>query len=219
MLRHLYGVQARECPLCGYLGPFRAYGDPPRFDVVCPRCGSHERHRLLGLYLKANPVSGEVIHLAPEPCMAPLVRESATRYRTADLFMPGCDLQLNLEAIDLPDRSVDVFICSHLLEHVDDRKALVELHRCTRPGGKVIIMVPIIEGWKRTYENPEALHSEESRTIHFLQFDHVRLYGADLRDRIRAAGFVLEEFQASPQDCLRYGLLRGETVFIANRER
>jgi len=94
---------------------------------------------------------------------------------------------------------------------------LSELYRCTRPGGRVLIMVPIIEGWRQTYENPDALNDRASRTLHFGQFDHVRYYGADIRDRISAAGFTLEEFQASPQDCIRHGLLRGETVFVAHR--
>ena len=216
-LRELGGIHPRECPICLYKGYFRASDRPARFDVECPRCHSHERHRLLGLYLRDQPATGDVVHLAPEPCIQGLLREKAASYRTADLFMPGCDLRLDLHAIDLRDQSVDLFICSHLLEHVDDRRALSELYRCTRPGGRVLIMVPIIEGWRQTYENPDALNDRASRTLHFGQFDHVRYYGADIRDRISAAGFTLEEFQASPQDCIRHGLLRGETVFVAHR--
>ena len=77
-------------------------------------------------------------------------------------------------------------------------------------------MVPIVEGWSRTYEN-SAVQSDEDRALHFGQFDHVRYYGSDLRDRIRAADFDLEEFSASPQDCIKFGLMPGEIIFLAQR--
>jgi hypothetical protein len=45
----------------------------------------------------------------------------------------------------------------------------------------------------------------------------VRYYGADIRDRIRTAGFLLDEFTAEGEDVLTYGLQRGEKVFIATK--
>jgi SAM-dependent methyltransferase len=165
---------------------------------------------------KPGVVRGRVIHFAPEPAIRDLVRPHASQYQSADLFMRGCDLALNLEDLDLDDESVDVFIASHVLEHVDDAKALSELHRSLKPGGVAIIMVPIIEGWSQTYENA-AIQSDAERTLHFGQFDHVRYYGSDLRDRIRAAGFDLEEFSGSPEDCIKFGLMPGEIIFLAQR--
>jgi hypothetical protein len=67
-----------------------------------------------------------------------------------------------------------------------------------------------------TYENPAAKTAAE-RERHFGQHDHVRYYGADLRERIRAVGFGLKEFTAEGADVPRYGLLPGEKVFIATR--
>lgn len=221
-LSRLRGVVPRECPVCGHSGKFRAADSPPRWDARCPKCGSFERQRLMALYLRARPKAGEgkVIHLAPDPSIGGVLKKRAREYLTADLFMPGCDLALDLEQIDLPGDSVDLFVCSHLLEHVDDRKALSELYRCTAPGGATLIMVPIVEGWKTTYENPAAaVAGDQARELHFGQFDHVRMYGADLRERIRSAGFDLSEFVATPEDCLRYGLLRGETVFVAEKRK
>jgi hypothetical protein len=52
---------------------------------------------------------------------------------------------------------------------------------------------------------------------HYGQSDHVRYYGADVRDRIRAAGFKLSEFTAEGEDVLTYGLQRGEKVFVATK--
>lgn len=218
-LSKFVGVTPRECPICGHKGRFRGAGDPPVWDSRCPKCGSFERHRLLVLYLlrHAALANGQIVHFAPEPCVARVLKQQAASYVGADLFQPGVDRALDLQDLDLPDRSVDLFICSHLLEHVpDDRKALAELRRCTRAGGAVLIMVPIVEGWKETYENPEAASADDrTRELHFGQFDHVRMYGADLRDRIRGAGFDLAEFTATPEECIRYGLQRGETVFVA----
>ena len=66
---------------------------------------------------------------------------------------------------------------------------------------------------------PFTSHNENrlSTLIHFGQENHVRYYGADVRDRIRAAGFGLKEFVASEPDVSRYGLLRGETIFVASK--
>lgn len=77
-------------------------------------------------------------------------------------------------------------------------------------------MIPMIEGWSTTYENPNII-PERERHIHFGQFDHVRYYGADVRQRASAAGFDLSEYTGSPHDCIKYGLIRGEKVFIATK--
>jgi SAM-dependent methyltransferase len=99
---------------------------------------------------------------------------------------------------------------------VNDTLALAELFRLLKPGGKAIVSSPIVEGWAETYENPAVLTTTE-RLIHFGQQDHVRFYGRDLRDRIRAAGFDLTEVTAVEPDVLTYGLIRGETLFIARK--
>ena len=168
--------------------------------------------------LKGRPgvVQGRSIHFAPEAAVTKIVQPLAAPYQTADLVRRDCELKLNLEKIDLPDQSVDTFILSHVLEHVDDKAALGELRRCLRVGGNAIIMVPVIEGWNSTYEN-SAVITDRDRNLHFGQSDHVRFYGSDIRKRIRDAGFSLDEYVASAEDTVRYGLLRGEAVFIATR--
>jgi len=91
-------------------------------------------------------------------------------------------------AIDLPDECVDLVLCLHVLEHVDDdRRAMAEVHRILRPSGHFIVMVPIEEGWEVTYENPKVV-SPRQRLLHFGQEDHVRFYGRDIRNRLTAAG-------------------------------
>ncbi len=192
-------------------------GRPQRIDVRCPKCGSTERSRLMALWLSGHGQflqDASVLHFAPERGMSDLLRRRARHYVSADLVGGRADRMLNIEAIDCPDASFECIVCSHVLEHVDDRRALAEFHRVLTPGGVALIMLPVIEGWSRTYENGVARTPEE-RKRHFGQSDHLRLYGADVRQRIRTAGFALEEFTAEGEDVLTYGLQRGEKLFIA----
>jgi SAM-dependent methyltransferase len=209
----------RLCNVCGYRGRFQAAGKPRRIDARCPRCGSSERYRLLALWLDRAGgflAHAHVLHFAPEPGLAAMLRRRVGRYESADVVPGRADLVLDIEAIDAPDASYDCIVCSHVLEHVDDCKALREIHRVLKPGGVALIMVPVIEGWAKTYENPAAVSAEE-RKRHYGHADHVRYYGADVRERIRDAGFALDEFTAEGEDVLSYALQRGEKVFIARK--
>ena len=161
--------------------------------------------------------TASALHFAPERGMADLLRKTARQYVSADLAPGRADRVMNIESIDAPDASFDWVICSHVLEHVDDGRALREIHRVLGPGGVALIMLPVIEGWAQTYEN-EAARTPEDRKRHFGQSDHLRLYGADVRDRIRAGGFDLDEFTAEGEDVLTYGLQRGEKLFIARKK-
>lgn len=213
---HFQGACSRECPICGYHGRFRTYGDPPRADALCPNCGSLERHRLLrlALYQFPLPAQAEVLHFAPERAVSAML--PAAKYHSADLDPRIADQTLNVEAIALPNKSVDVIVANHVPEHVDDRKVLREIHRVLRSGGLFFATVPIIEGWDATYENSHVV-SATDRRIHFGQEDHVRMYGRDFRQRVRDAGFGLEEFVANGTDCARFALMPGERVFVARR--
>ncbi len=213
------GVFPRECPICQYKGLFKACGSPPRWDAQCPQCGSLERHRLLYLIIRDHsPIEGsaQLLHFAPEAAVAQFLQPMVGHYISADLNRADVDLNLNIEAIDQPDASVDFIVCSHVLEHVDDARALSELYRILKPGGTLFAMVPIIEGWACSYENTDIVDPLE-RELHFGQDDHIRYYGADFRPRIVTAGFALDEHEGSPEDCIRYSLLRGEKVFVCTK--
>jgi SAM-dependent methyltransferase len=217
--RHMRGKYPRTCPFCGYRGYFKAYGQPPRYDAECPRCHSLERHRLFLLWSRTRTLvtpQSAVLHFAAEESIKAVLSKQAGLYRTADRFAESAELKLDIEKIELPDSSFDVVLASHVLEHVDDHKALRELHRILKPGGTLIVMIPVIEGWDKTYENPAVVTPTE-RDIHFGQWDHVRYYGRDVRERIRQVGFALEEYAARGADCVEYGLLRGERIFLARK--
>jgi SAM-dependent methyltransferase len=220
VLSELGGIYPRECPCCGYRGLFRARGYPPRYDAQCPSCGSAERHRLFKLWLDQSSETinqnTSVLHFAPEPIIRKLIKSKGVRYTSADINPKLADLVLNIEEIEQEEKSFDLIICLHVLEHVNDEKALAELFRILRPGGLVIIMTPVIEGWAETYENA-TVETTSERELHFGQYDHVRYFGSDIRQRIRAAHFELDEYRAVEPHVSRYGLMRGEAVFIARR--
>lgn len=214
--RELSGRFKRECTICGFSGWFLSNGHPPRYDVRCPKCFSNERHRLLKLILGRHDVvksSDAVLHFAPEKSLRQEINHLAGTYHTADITPGRADTIINIEEPDIEDECYDVVICNHVLEHVDDTKALAQLFRILRHGGRLIAMFPIIEGWDETYEN-DSIHCEKERVLHFGQEDHVRFYGNDVRDRIRGAGFSLTEYTSVEPDVMRYGLQRGEKVFV-----
>jgi SAM-dependent methyltransferase len=212
------GVTSRICPICGYEGMFEAFGTPPRFDARCGGCGSLERHRLFVLHIQRDgffAAAHRVLHFAPEVQLSALINALVATYETADLSdRRQTTHQINIEQTDLPSDYYDRVVCNHVLEHVDDAKALAEIFRMLKPGGKAVLTTPIVEGWAKTYENPNVTDPVD-RHLHFGQADHLRIYGRDLRDRIRAAGFDLTEVTAVEPDVLTYGLMRGETLFIA----
>lgn len=136
-------------------------------------------------------------------------------YQTAD-YLKKADLKLDIESTGLEDNCFATIICNHVLEHVNDRKALKELHRLLTPDGRLVLSVPLVEGWSETYENTNVTTSKE-RLIHFGQEDHVRYYGNDFRDKLNDAGFTFEEFCATGADVVTYSLIRGEKIFICRK--
>jgi SAM-dependent methyltransferase len=213
------GIGVKECPACGYIGKFKAYGHPPRYNAACPKCGSLERHRLFCLALRSPVLVSEgekVIHFAPETVIGEMLAGYHVDYLTADIVPGRAALTLNMEQISLPDKSVDVVVTNHVLEHVDDKAALMEIHRVLKDGGRLLATVPMIEGWEHTYENPRV-SDDAGRELHFGQHDHVRFYGRDFRERVRAAGFTLDEFVCNGADSVQYGLSPGERLFIGKK--
>nr|WP_301287275.1 methyltransferase domain-containing protein [Sphingobium sp. OAS761] len=203
--RKAMGARAnRGCPACGrtVVGFFR-YGDNAEWG--CPECGASPRERLMNWLIDEGrlrmPVDGAVLHMAPNE--GSLVRRfSAARdYVPADLDpsrypVPGVR---RVDLMELAEEGrYDLFYASHVLEHVpDDRAVLRNILRALRPGGEAWLIVPL---WDRPTEDGSFAMPPRERERRFGQWDHVRQYGPDLADRIRAAGFDLEEIDASSID-------------------
>ncbi|HEX6370212.1 MAG TPA: methyltransferase domain-containing protein [Longimicrobium sp.] len=215
---------ARECPMCGWTGlQFHPNGTSRkyRYDARCPRCRSLERHRLVWVLLhdELQGMRPETLHVAPEPCIEPWLRSISSRYLSMDLYKPAM-ARMDLTKMTLEDASFSLIWCSHVLEHIpDDRAAMAEMFRVCRPGGTVVVQVPV---WRQvTYENPSVTTREE-RLAHFYQDDHVRLYGMDVVRRLEEAGFVVDVRRAQnldPEVIQRHGLsyISTNEVFVCTR--
>lgn len=221
-IKSTFDTASYSCPICSHDGRFFLAGTGAP-SLTCPSCRSRPRQRLLSLAAcKMNLFdfsgrAGTVLHFAAEPSVERIVRRANPKsYLRADIRPERGDIVLNIEDIALPDASYDMIICSHVLEHVDDRRALSEMFRILRPGGRLITMVPLIEGWDQTYENA-AITSWHERKVHFGGGTHIRFYGRDFRERLGAAGFTVTEYCAAPEEVVRHGLIAGERVFVATK--
>jgi len=197
--------------------------DERRRVLVCPRCGSHERHRALWLYLRDTLGEGlSVLHWAPERALEQRLRERpGIDYTTADLEPGKATRVMDITAIDAPEASWDVIVCSHVLEHIpDDRRAIAELARVLKPGGEAVVMVPLDRDREATLEDP-SIDTPEQRWEAYWSGDHVRLYGRDFPRRLEEAGLqVRTERPAAHLDepaLARLGLDRQEELYICRK--
>ena len=201
-----YRGRGRECPICGSrYRSFMPYGYvTSREDALCPHCLSLERHRMIWLWLKMHSNLFEerprLLHIAPEVSLMrhfkPLYRGTQS-YITADLESPLADMHFDIQSIPMDDGSVEVVICNHLFEHVeDDNKAMRELYRIMKHGGWGIMLVPEDRGRATTFED-DTITDDKERTRIFGQYDHRRIYGRDYDDRLRSAGFSVERISLS----------------------
>ncbi len=215
VVRNANGTSEKECPLCGFVGFFKAFGSPPRWNALCPSCGSLERHRQLALLLQNSPLirsESVVLHFAPEDCVTRLLKKPGVQYVSADLYDKNVNLNLNIESIKLSDNYCDIIVCSHVLEYVNDRLALSEMCRILKPRGILIAIVPIIEGCENTYEDGSI------RWIHFGQSDHIRVYGRDFAQRLTDAGFQIQINTAFGREAVKYGLIMGDRIFLCHKK-
>jgi SAM-dependent methyltransferase len=183
------------CPVCWHTLVEFAPGPGGRLNARCPSCQALERHRflaiVLGAWIGSAGTSGAVLDVAPTRAVTRALSEvAASRVMRID-FDPDADgrevdVRASLSALPLPDSSIEILICSNVLEHVpDDATAMRELARVLSPDGLAVVKVP----FRPDAPTDEAPHPpEEERIRRFGQADHVRYYGRDLEDRLTAAG-------------------------------
>ena len=131
-------------------------------------------------------------------------------YTTADLYSPIVDVKADILDLPFPEEHFDFVICNHVLEHIeDDRKAMSELYRVLKKGGRGIFQIPQDVKLEKTYED-FSIQDPKQRAEKFGQYDHVRVYGMDYFDRLRSVGFEVEELryakQLKPEEVERFCL-------------
>ncbi|MFS4469535.1 class I SAM-dependent methyltransferase [Maribacter sp. 2210JD10-5] len=206
---------------------FLPYGyENPRENVLSPSTLSLERHRLLWLYLKNETefftAPLKVLHFAPEQAFYKRFRKLKNiDYVTTDLNSPLADVKADICKLPFEDRSFDVILCNHVLEHIpDDTKAMHELYRILKKGGWGIFQVPQDLSRDTTFEDNSITDKKERARI-FGQYDHVRIYGKDYFQKLRSVGFVVEEVDytatLTPQENDLYRLAKGELIPLVKK--
>lgn len=212
------------CPICNNrLKIFLPSGEKMRFNVLCPYCSSRERHRAYWLYWeKTNLFNGtrmKLLHFAPERAFFDKISNMKfVDYYPVDINpkVYGVKEKVDITNILYDDNMFDVIICNHVLEHIpDEQKALSELIRVLKKGGKAFLNVPVFEQYKTTLEK-EEYNTPELRFKYYGQSDHVRAYGLDYEEHLRRAGFETEKVliskDFSERELERYGLRNNECI-------
>jgi SAM-dependent methyltransferase len=77
---------------------------------------------------------------------APLFQGKVAHHLVMDIEPgPSVDLVGDARKIPIADQSIDVVLCTQVIEHIPDPQAVVqEIHRILRPGGSLILSVPSI---------------------------------------------------------------------------
>jgi len=207
-----------QCNICGFqMSKFIVLENG---DKLCPRCGSLPRNRRLYEFLHEEiGINGKsILHFSPSKAMSSRIGDLGSVEYTSTDFEGDFEAEEKIDITDInkEDGSYDIVICFHVLEHIeDDEKAMAELFRIVKPGGRCLVQTPFKDG--ETYED-DSITGGEDRLTHFGQENHVRIYSIDgLMERLIVAGFevVKRHFTSTDQDA--QGLLKDEHILIASK--
>ena len=225
----LFVGRAFRCPCCGwslrgFVGEWGVMAS--NHDGYCPRCNAKARHRRLWLHMQQHMKLFEgdlrVLEVAPWWAVSRrLMQAPNVRFVGLDLARRGPNVTVVGDATRAPlaSDSFDAALCIHTLEHIEeDRVAIRELHRVLKPGGWAIVSVPLnLNG--PTYED-STVTDPDDREREFGERGHVRLYGLDIEERLRDAGFSVSLDRADQIPDVtrrRFGLRDDENLWICQK--
>ena len=192
-----------RCPACRSDVSEWLPGPGGRPNASCPHCSSLERHRFLALVFQNLQLfistASAVLEYAPHPQMQRLLKGrigDSGAYVGIDLMDERfIDSKVDACALPFADSSFDLLVQFHVLEHIpDDAAAMGEMARVMKPGGMALVQVPCRRD-RLTDEDVDAPEAE--RITRFGQRDHVRYYGHDFDDRLRANGMRVRYLEAA----------------------
>ena len=237
-----YGTKY-HCPLCGSnLKQFYFLGVDTKvakdLEITgsgwraagCYKCESSDRDRLVYLYMKNHTDIFEdnekkVLHMAPERIiMEKILATKKGDYRLGDLFTEGYTYHERVENMDvtklpLEDNYFDYVLCNHVLEHVpDDVKGMSEIFRVLKSGGNAILQVPMSNKLDKTFQD-DSITDKQKREEAYGQFDHLRIYGKDYKERLESVGFKVEvkNFCSEDPKNIKYGINPLEDFFVITK--
>lgn len=217
-----------ECPICKKsFKKFFPYGREARDNALCTNCLSLERHRLIYLYLKRESSiftkNTQLLHIAPEACLIDIFKKSDNiEYTTADLYSPLAEIKMDIHNMPFDNNYFDFILCNHVLEHVEnDIKALSEIKRVLKKGGRAIVQVPFYHPIPNKTIEDKSITSKADREKLYGQDDHVRKYGKDYDKRLKEGGLktmVIDQSKfLSNSEKIKYGLDLLENLYIIEK--
>jgi SAM-dependent methyltransferase len=186
---------------------------------VCSNCRSESRHRILAAALQYSDelnyynllYKKSVIHIAPEPELQRYISTAARRYVAGDIS-PSRKGERKIDLSRMPefaDGSFDTIIAMDVFEHIyDDGAALRECRRVLKDSGCLIMSVPMPDQFTRT-DDDRSISSDVDRTKFYGQYNHVRIYGKDLGERVEQHGYNVVTIDAQsfgPELCKKHNL-------------
>lgn len=233
-IEHKYAGDNVTCVICGSrYSEFAAFGKKNRKNARCHNCNSLERHRLIWSYINRKELlkpGMSILHVAPEKVFYELLAmQYQSDYVPCDLNPQRFDfantvpvIQADITQTLFKSNAFDLILCNHVLEHVpEDRKAMSELYRVMKKGGVGIFQVPVDYERESTYED-FSIQSKRGRTKAFGQYDHVRWYGKDYKDRLTNAGFTvkIDDFvnEFSKDEQFYFGYESGEKIYCCLKD-
>jgi SAM-dependent methyltransferase len=192
-------------------------------NILCPACLSTARERLIIALLKNEiKISGKkILHFSPEKSIYNFIKKH-NEVVTADiepLFYKIIDDKIKNEdatRLSFTDNSFDVVIGNHILEHIpDDKKAMQEMYRVLKPGGRAILQVPYSTKILNTLETPE-INDQETQSALYGQKDHVRIYQLkDYIKRLQKTSFKVEVIDYSNLIAYYKNAIQPNEVFLS----
>ena len=228
LLSAFYNGNNVECPICNKkFRKFFPYGRVTRENALCTNCLSLERHRLIFIYIKKKTSilnrNNKILHIAPENCLIETFKKNKNiDYVTADLNSPLADIKMDIHNMPFDDNIFDFIICNHVLEHVDnDIKALNEIKRVLKKGGKGIVQVPFYFPIPEITIEDKSIVDKKEREILYGQSDHVRKYGKDYKKRLSSVGLKVDKIQSNKflekDKISKYGIDEKEDLFLITK--
>jgi SAM-dependent methyltransferase len=192
-------------------------------NILCPNCLSTARERLIIALLKNEfKIAGKkILHFSPEKNIYNFLKTN-NEIITADiepLFYKSIDGKIKNEdatRLSFNDNSFDVVIGNHILEHIpDDVKAMTEIYRVLKPGGRAVLQIPYSTKINDTIEQPE-INDAKKQCAMFGQKDHVRIY--QLQNyvvRLQSCGFKVMLIQYNDLAAFYINAIQHNEVFIS----
>ena len=170
---------AGYCPCCRSQTTFRAVRPWLRDYYLCRSCGSIPRQRHLQAVLDDQFVGWEQLIIHESSPSSDFIRRHAADY-SFSYYLPDVPVgresadgirSENLERLQFPAGSFDLFVTQDVLEHVfDPARAIAEIQRVLRPGGAHVFTTPKHPSLASTRQRARV--EADGTTTHLLEAEY-----------------------------------------------